>query len=192
VQPPPYSQPPYPPPTPPARRGNRGLVIGLGAGALLLFLLLAAVVVVLATSKGSSSRAVRGSLQFRKVLAVTNAACPAGQSGRFTSVRGDACYQLGDGMTISKVNGIELRPPGAGGPGYSIEIRLLPADSGRLGSLTGEVAREQEPRNQLAVVIDGKVASSPQVVERITGGTVVLSGNYTRPEAQRYVDLVKG
>ena len=177
---------------PPGGQGNRRLVIGLVAGAVVLFLVLAGAIVALMASRGSASRTVHGSLQFRKVLAVTNGACPAGQSGRFTSVRADSCYQLGDGMTLSKVKAIELRPPGAGSPGYSVEIRLLPADAGRLSSLTGEVAREQDPRNQLAIVVDGKVTSSPQVVEPITGGTVVISGNFTRPEAQRYVDLVRG
>jgi hypothetical protein len=190
VQPPPYPQPPYPAPVPPARHGNRALVIGLAAGFLVL-LVLAAVIVVLATSGGGSPGKVRGTLQFRKVLAVTNAACPAGQPERTPSAKGDACYQLGDGMTITRVKGIELRPPEGGNPGFTVQISLRPEDAGRLGTLTGEVAREQQPRNQLAVVADGKVASAPQVLEPITGGTVMISGNFTRAEAQRYVDLVE-
>jgi preprotein translocase subunit SecD len=40
-------------------------------------------------------------------------------------------------------------------------------------------------------VVDGKVASAPQVMEPITGGTIMLSGSFTRAEAQRYVDLVE-
>ena len=185
MQPPPYTAPPYPPP--PARRGNRALVIGLVAGFLLL-LLLAALLVVLATSHRGTPGKVRGTLQFRKVLAMTTGACPA---GRVPSVKGDACYQLGDGMTITRVKRIEMRPPEGGNLSYSVVITLRPEDAGRLGTLTNEVAREQQPRNALAIVADGKVASAPQVMEPITGGTVMLNGSFTRAEAQRYVDLVE-
>jgi hypothetical protein len=190
VQPPPYSQPPYPPPAPPAQRGNRALVIGLAAGVLLL-LLLAALIVVLVTSHRGTPGKVRGTLQFRKVLATTNGACPAGHPEQLPSVKGDVCYQLGDGMTIIRLKKIELRPPEGGNPSFTVLFTLRPEDAGRLGTLTGEVAREQQPRNALAVVVDGKVASAPQVMEPITGGTIMLSGSFTRAEAQRYVDLVE-
>ncbi|MDN3358804.1 hypothetical protein [Actinomadura sp. DC4] len=159
---------------------------------MLLLLLLAAIVVVLATSHKSSGHTVHGGLRFLKVVEVTNAACPAGQTGQTASVRGDACYRLGDGLTVSKVKRIALRAPQATSSGYSIQIDLLPQDSGRLGSLTGEVAREQQPRNQLAIVVGGKVVSAPQVIEPIPGGVIMITGNFSRTEAQRYVDLIGG
>jgi uncharacterized membrane protein len=69
---------------------------------------------------------------------------------------------------------------------------VLSRRSTRLAALTTEVAREQEPRNRLAIVIDGRIVSAPAVAEPITGGTIMLSGGFTRAEARRYVDLLDG
>ena len=189
MQPPP---PPFPP-VPPARRSNLPLVLGLVAGGFLLVLLTVSVTV-LVTSNGSSRHVVKGTVQLRRVLAMTPSACPAGQSGWVTSVKGDACYQLGDGMTITEVKDVRLVSPDSsrGMPSYSVEIALRPQDGGRLTTLTTEVAREQKPRNQLAVVADGKVVSAPMVMEPLTGGTFSLAGDFTRKEAQHYVDIFRG
>jgi hypothetical protein len=189
VQPPPYP-PPSPPGPPPPRRVGRPLVAGLVVGALVLVLVAVGVAVVL--SRRSASHTVRGSLQFRKVTAMTPAPCAPGDTARLTSA--DGCYELGDGMTVSRVRDVELRSPGAsqGSVGYSVVITLDAGDATRLAALTTEVAREQEPRNRLAIVIDRKLASAPTVAEPITGGAIMLTGGYTRAEARRYVDLLGG
>lgn len=192
MQPPPYPPSPYPPPVPPGRRGSGPLILGLAGGAVLLVLLAVAGAVVV-RSNGSSHHTVRGTLQLRKVLAVTPSACPAGDAGRVTSVKADACYQLGDGMTVTKVKDARLVPPDAsrGQTGYSVEIAFQPQDAARFGTLSGEVAREQPPRNQLAIVVDGKVSSAPTVAEAITGGKISIAGAFTRKDAQHYVDLFR-
>lgn len=182
-------------PQPPRRQTSPLLVLGIGGGVVVL-LVLAAVVVLLVTSRGSSSSGgtIKGSLQIRKVLAVTHPACPAGDTTRVTSVESDACYQLGDGMTVTQVGRVELRPPDAahGLTDYTVELRLLPADAARFGTLSAQVVEEQQPRNQLAIVVDGKVVSAPTVQETITGGDIVISGNFDRAKAQKYVDLIRG
>lgn len=181
-------------PQPPRRQTSPLLVLGIGGGVVVL-LVLAAVVILLATSgRSSSGGPIKGSLQIRKVLAVTHPACPAGDTTRVTSVESDACYQLGDGMTVTKVKRVELRPPDAahGLTDYTVELRLLPADAARFGTLSAQVVEEQQPRNQLAIVVDGKVVSAPTVQETITGGDIVISGNFDRAKAQRYVDLIRG
>lgn len=61
----------------PARRSSRPLVLGLAAGAFLL-VLLAAAATVLVMSNAPSRHAVKGTVQFRRVLAMTPSACPAG------------------------------------------------------------------------------------------------------------------
>lgn len=177
---------------PPGRRSNQPLVVGLAAGAFLLVLLTVAAGV-LVTSNSSSGHTVKGTLQLRKVLAMTPSACPAGESGRVTSVKGDACYQLGDGMPITRVEVVRLVPPDTsrGMTGYSIEITLQPRDATRFGTLSGEVANEQAPRNQLAIVVEGKVISAPTVTEPITGGTISIAGNFTRTDALHYADLFR-
>jgi hypothetical protein len=182
--------PPYPPPPSPPRRGNRPLVIGLVAGAFVL--LLVAVVAALVLSRRSADHTVRGSLGFRKVVAMTPAPCAPGDTTRLTSA--DGCYELGDGMTVSRLRNVELRSPdpSLGGASFSVAITLDAGDATRLAALTTEVAREQEPRNRLAIVIDGRIVSAPAVAEPITGGTIMLSGGFTRAEARRYVDLLDG
>lgn len=61
-----------------------------------------------------------------------------------------------------------------------------------MATLTEQVAREQQPRGQLAFVAGGKVVSAPTVAQPIVGGTISLAGDFTRTEAQRYVDLFRG
>jgi SecD-like export protein len=178
--------PPYPPPPPP--RSRVPLVVGLAAGALVL--LLAAGVAVLVVSQRSSGHPAPRSLKFQQVTAVTQPSCPAGDTTRLSFEGG--CYRLGDGMTVSRLKMVELQPPGKLGSRFSVLIDLRPDDAPRLASLTTNLAREQDPRNRLAVVIDGRIASAPTVMEPITGGSLVLSGDFTRAQAERYVELLGG
>jgi hypothetical protein len=165
------------------------LVIWVAAGVLAL-LVVAAAVILLVTSRQPSEHKAKGALQLRRVLATTDGACPSNWSDRVPSVKSDVCYQLGGGMTITRVKSVLLKPPGGtNGSGFSVEIGLGPEDTARLGTLTTQVSAEQPPRNQLAIVADGRVASAPQVMEPITGGTIEITGTFTRAEAQRYVDL---
>ncbi|HZE32777.1 MAG TPA: hypothetical protein VE198_15235 [Actinoallomurus sp.] len=131
---------------------------------------------------------MKGTLQLRKVLTRSDGACPAKTSpDMVASVKSDACYTLGDGMTITRVKSVDMRVEG--GNGWTVEFDLRPEDTGRLSTLTGQVAREQPPRNQLAMVSNGRVISAPSVQEPITGGKLMLTGNFTRAEAERYVKL---
>jgi preprotein translocase subunit SecD len=153
-------------------------------------LIVAAVVITLVTSLQPNEHKVKGTVQLRQVLVMTNAACPAGAADRVTSVKSDACYQLGEGMQISKVK--DARLDASNGTPWSVAIDLRPEDTGRLSTLTRRVAAEQEPRNLLAIVVDGKVVSAPQVISPITGGKLILTGQFTRAEAERYVKIFGG
>ncbi len=186
MQPPP----PYFPPAPPPRRSNMPLVIALGALALMLVALAAIVIFVAARKPASSGGTLKQALQFRRVTAVTQSACT---SGGVPSVKGDACYQLGDGMTVSKVRNITLHSPDPahGSSSFSVEIGLFPSDAERLGTLTTEASKTQPPGDQLAIVAAGKVVSAPSVQEPITGGTLMMVGNFTRDQAQHYIDLME-
>ncbi len=182
---------PYFPPAPPPRRGNLPLVLALVVLGAVLVVLAAIVAVVLAQRKTTPPGALKTSLQFREVTTTTPSACTG---GGVTSVDGDACYQLAGGMTVTRVKEIKLVPPDAahGGLTYSVEIALLPADAGRLGTLTADAARQRTPRNQLAIVVGGKVISAPAVQEPITGGTLEIAGDFSKAKAQRYIDLMEG
>ncbi|WP_157032107.1 SecDF P1 head subdomain-containing protein [Kitasatospora cheerisanensis] len=43
---------------------------------------------------------------------------------------------------------------------------------------------QPDPANQFAIVIDGAVVSSPAVREPISGGDAVISGSFTRTQAE--------
>ena len=186
MQPPP----PYYPPVPPPRRRNLPLVIALGALAFVMVILATVVVIALARRPDSSTGTLKGPLQFRKVVATTPSACT---SGGVPSADGQTCYQLGEGMTVSKVRDISLRAPDPahGSTSYAVEIKLSPSDADRLGTLTGETAHQQPPADQLAIVIDGKVISAPTVQDPITGGSLQIVGNFSRDQAQHYIDLME-
>jgi hypothetical protein len=184
-------QPPYPPPPPPARSGNRLLVIGFVAGAALIIVI--AVVIVVLTSGGGSGGPVKASLQMVKVLATTPSACPAGETRRLSSVDGDACYELGDGMMVTELTAIKLHnpDPAHGMSQFGIDLTLRPQDARHFATLTGQVAGQTPPRNQIAIVVGKWVVSAPEVQQSITGGNVQITGNFTRAKAQKYIDLMR-
>jgi hypothetical protein len=193
VQPPNPSDPPEPPdplPQPPARSGNRLLIIGFAAGAALIIAI--AVVIVVLTSRGGSDGPVKASLQMVKVLAETPAACPAGETRRLTSVDGDACYTLGDGMMVTELTTIKLhRPdPAHAQSQFGIDLTLRPEDARHFATLTGQVAGQTPPRNKIAIVVGKWVVSAPEVQQSITGGEVLITGDFTQAKAQKYIDLM--
>jgi hypothetical protein len=184
-------QPPYPPPPPPARSGNRPLVLGFAAAAVVIIVL--AVVIVVLTTRDKPDGPVKASLQMVKVLAVTPSACPAGETRRLTSVDGDTCYELGDGMMVSELTEIKLHgpDPAHGLSNFGIDLKLRPDDAREFATLTGQVAGQTPPRNQIAIVVGKWVVSAPQVQESITGGDIQISGNFTQSQAQKYIDIIR-
>lgn len=162
------------------------LIIWIAAGAFALLIVAGAAILVVASLPPSDPK-VKGTLQLRKVLTKSDGACPTSSPGTVASEKSDACYTLGDGMTITKVKSVEMRVDG--GSGWAVEFDLRPEDVGRLSTLTGQLASEQSPRNELAMVSNGRVISAPAVQAPITSGKLQLSGDFTRAEAERYVKL---
>ncbi|HXS67077.1 MAG TPA: hypothetical protein VN767_29825 [Streptosporangiaceae bacterium] len=74
-------------------------------------------------------------------------------------------------MTITKVESAQIFP----GQGYySIVIRLIPSQVGQLAALTTFVTRQHAPRNQLAVIVDGKVVADPTVQTPLRHGALEI------------------
>jgi preprotein translocase subunit SecD len=183
-------QPPYPPPPQPAPPSERRvpLVVWVAAGAFALLLLAGTAILLVTSRPPSKPTKVKGTLQLRKVLTRSDGACPQTASPDVVaSVKSDACYTLGEGMTITRVKSVDMRF--ASGNGWTVEFVLRPEDAGRLSTLTGQLVREQPPRNALAMVSNGRVISAPEVQDPIANGELQLTGNFTRAEAERYVKL---
>ncbi|HET7014364.1 MAG TPA: hypothetical protein VFI65_10665 [Streptosporangiaceae bacterium] len=84
-------------------------------------------------------------------------------------------------MTVTKVESIHFRP---GQQYYSIVIQLIPSQVGRLAALTMLVTHQRPPRNQLAVIVNGKVVSDPTVESALTRGELLVVFQ-TRAQAER-------
>lgn len=176
------------------RRNNLPLVLGLAAGAFLLVILAAVIVVLVASDHSPGSSGGTTPFQLRRVVSTAPSGCPAGDTTQVSSTAGDACYRLGEGMTVTRTRDVRLVTPDTsrGRTDFAVQIDLRPEDSTRLGTLTASVAAQPPPGNQLAVVVGGKVVSAPTVEEPVTGGSLMLSGNFSRSQAQHYVDVLKG
>ncbi|MFH0910955.1 MAG: protein translocase subunit SecD, partial [Planctomycetota bacterium] len=79
--------------------------------------------------------------------------------------------------------------PGASqtNPGYfNVEFEFKGLDAKRFGRLTAEYCRKGEtPGRLLAVILDGKLRSAPEIQSPIPDGRGVITGNFTFAEARR-------
>lgn len=83
---------------------------------------------------------------------------------------------------------------------YRINLRFSSEGSKKFAAVTAEIARQtQELRSrtgnprasaQLAIVLDGKVYSAPGVQEEIAGGSAVITGQFTRREAEELANVL--
>ena len=113
----------------------------------------------------------------------TAGACPAGTQG----VTGPepSCYQVTEGIVIRKVGEAEVQRLRDGSHG--VALRLTGADRAAFADLT----RVQQGK-QLVVVVDDRVVTAPWLDGPITGGEVVITGRFTRTDAERLVRELTG
>ncbi|HEY5354517.1 MAG TPA: hypothetical protein VIK57_18875 [Streptosporangiaceae bacterium] len=74
---------------------------------------------------------------------------------------------------------------------YVLTFSLTPADTGPLAALTSELASLPSPRDQLAIIISGRVIAHP-VISPITRGQVRISGFATHAQAERLLRSLRG
>ncbi|MEU1509015.1 hypothetical protein [Kitasatospora sp. NPDC005748] len=67
---------------------------------------------------------------------------------------------------------------------WQVQVDFTPQGGTAFAALTGRIAPQPEPANQMAVTVDGTVLSAPYVAEAITGGSAVISGTFTEDEAK--------
>ena len=106
------------------------------------------------------------------------------------SLDGTRCYQLAAGLTVTEFERVDVVTSGSGS--WAIRLHLLAPDAVVFEHLTTRVYQESPPRNQLALVVDGKVISSPAVQGPIPGGEVQIEGDFTRDAAKRLADQLDG
>ena len=136
---------------------------------------------------------LRSPIQFRQVAAISNASCQAGSGGLPGSLPGSAApacvYLTGTGMTVTAVQSAQVAQSGDGG--YVLEIGFTPAQTGPFAALTRRLSGLPSPRDQLAVIIDGRVIDDPAVQGPITGGTAEIAGFATRAQAESLLAFLR-
>jgi hypothetical protein len=118
--------------------------------------------------------------QLRQVLGTFDCS-PTGQTGfdLIAPALADpkSCYGLAPiAMTFVPKSAQALDEPTLG---WTIEVTLDAQDQGAFGQLTQRVTTQPQPKNQLAIVFDGKVLSAPTIEQAITGGEFQINGGAT-------------
>ncbi|MEU6087544.1 hypothetical protein ABZ865_12170 [Streptomyces sp. NPDC047085] len=81
------------------------------------------------------------------------------------------------GMTDVRVTSAKAEKSTIDGT-WQVEVTLSPADRTRFAALTSSIAAAPSPRNEFAIVIDGKLWGRPYVTSSITGGRLEIVGAY--------------
>ncbi|MGW5655133.1 SecDF P1 head subdomain-containing protein [Streptomyces humi] len=107
-------------------------------------------------------------------------ACAQGSDGytvHATATRPALCVHTdrAKGMTDVRVTSAKAGKSTVDGT-WQVEVTLGPADRTRFAALTGSIAAAPAPRNEFAIVIDGKLWGNPYVSSSITGGRFEIVG----------------
>jgi hypothetical protein len=171
------------------RAGRRRRLAALTASAVAAAAVLVAAVLLPLAAHGSPARgqppstpasgpgpevliSLRSPIQFRQVAAISDAPCPAGSAGLPDSAARACIYLTGTGMTVTTVQGAQVGPTGTGQ--YVVSLVLTPAQRGPFAALTRRLSGLRSPRDQLAVIVGGRVVAHPAVVGPITDGPQIV------------------
>jgi preprotein translocase subunit SecD len=92
------------------------------------------------------------------------------------------------GRQISKASaGLDTQ----GGSAWYVSLTFNNEGTSAFGALTARVTGLAEPTNQVAIVLDGLVVSSPRITEAIPSGNAQITGSFTQLEAQDLANVLK-
>ncbi|GAA2145061.1 SecDF P1 head subdomain-containing protein [Actinomadura napierensis] len=186
---------------PPETRSRRAPLLLLAGGAALVAVLLIAGAVTYLATRGDDGgdgddggpAALRQPMVLQQVAEVSQAPCAA---GTLPEASGTSCYRLaGGGMTVRLVRHMKAVPPAGGTTSWAIQMELTEADARAFADLSGQAARQApgSPANRIAMVVGGRVLSAPAVTGGpITGGSVQISGRFTRSGAEDLIARITG
>lgn len=199
-----YGAPPVPPPSPPERGGgpSRNAIVVVVAVAVAAVALVAAGVFLAIRFAGTQQRGAGAAperpVELRMPLEFTQVAderlerpCPSGYLPDDTT---GGCLQLqSGGFQVARVDAIEAAPP-EGSTTWGIELTLTGDDAKAFARLTERAAAEPAgtPGQRIAVVVGGEVVSAPVVMQPITDGEVLISGNFTQSQVDGLIERIAG
>jgi preprotein translocase subunit SecD len=92
------------------------------------------------------------------------------------------------GRQISKASaGLDTQA----GSAWFVSLTFDNEGTSAFGALTARVTSLPEPTNQVAIVLDGLVVSSPRINEAIPSGNAQITGSFTQLEAQDLANVLK-
>ena len=131
-------------------------------------------------------------IQFRQVASVSTHACPAGSSGlagpatapaASPNPPGAACYKFTHiGMTVTELKSMAVTRSVNGS--WVIDIQFTRDDAARIAAFTREMVGQNSPRDQLAIIVGGRIISTPVVDVPIAGGQAEIPGFDSRAQAE--------
>ena len=77
------------------------------------------------------------------------------------------------------------------GSAWFVSLTFDNEGTSAFGALTARVTSLPEPTNQVAIVLDGQVVSSPRINEAIPSGSAQITGSFTQLEAQDLANVLK-
>ncbi len=75
--------------------------------------------------------------------------------------------------------------------GWFVSLAFNKEGTKKFGEITQRVVSLTPPQNQVAIVLDGLVVSSPRIVDAILGGQAQITGNFTQQEASDLANVLK-
>ena len=92
------------------------------------------------------------------------------------------------GRQISKASaGLDTQS----GSAWFVSLTFNNEGTKAFGQLTARVTSLPQPTNQVAIVLDGLVVSSPRITEAIPSGTAQITGSFTQLESQDLANVLK-
>ncbi|MBC9716533.1 hypothetical protein H9Y04_28775 [Streptomyces sp. TRM66268-LWL] len=67
---------------------------------------------------------------------------------------------------------------------WTVNLEFTAQGTAHFADVTAELAQQQPPANQFAIVLDGEVVSAPSVQQALTGGRAQISGSFTERSAR--------
>jgi preprotein translocase subunit SecD len=69
------------------------------------------------------------------------------------------------------------------GSGWVVDLNFNSSGGSKFTNVTAQLAKQQPPNNEFAIVLDNQVVSAPSVSQAITGGTAQIYGSFTQQSA---------
>lgn len=143
---------------------------------------------------------LRSPLVLREVAAIDAKPCPARSHGLpgWPGGAGDSaapgqpatyCFHL-TGPAI-QVTSLKYARIVSDGLSIQLRVRFPGGEADRLAALSKKLIHQRAPRNQIAIIVDGRVIAAPLVVERIPPGKFWLRVS-TRAYAEHLLRQLRG